>query len=221
MLESVHNHRTRQHRGSEPPPRFRSGRSRRCGLDYNIPHQKGMLAGLVDRLPLNRLGNLCNALLIDVRPFFFFFFAGQAGGASNLARPPRAQRQVSAVLSALGMGARGTVPCQSSSKIQGPLQLPCGPLIYRGCPPVSSLPAGKRRLLRHSHTWLAFPSPAMVFDNGPRAWTACDGPMQPPRGSLAPRTENMVDNHKTGLRSANANSCCIRHLQAGRFWHAL
>lgn len=142
-----------------------------------------------------------------------------------ISRPTGAQRQVSAVLSALGMAARGycTLPEDSGSFAQSPLWT----LDLPRLPAVSSLPSGKRpsgRLLRHSHN-------CSTFHLVPWCSTTDDGPERPAMGRCnlhvvpwPPGQKTWLTwstNHRTGLRSANAKSCCTRHRQAARFFDVL
>lgn len=179
---------TRQLRRSEPPPRFRSGRSKSHDSDYNSHKDAG--------LPLDRPAkNSLHVLLIEYNFSSSLVY-------QTWARPPTAPRQVSVVLSVLGMAAPGcAMPAHGHGsipllmKIQGPLRstvwtldLPRLP----SCPPArlsSSLPPGWKKKKKKRR--IAPPQPHLsqisIFCHGirQRPWAGCDGPMQLPRGSLA------------------------------------
>lgn len=79
-------------------------------------------------------------------------------------------------------------------------------------PAVSSLPAGRARRVgcfAPPQPHLTFPSAAMVFDHGV-GWADATSTW-----FLDPKKD--FDYRKTGLRSANAGSCCIWYLQVGSF----
>lgn len=163
---------------AEPPPRFRprrrAGEGLR-GLQYPPPSGPCRLTGCLSTeqeisVP-GRLGNVfCRWL------------------HQNMARPPGAPRQVSAILSPLGIvrmarGWESRVLCRAGV-----------PLTCRGCPlsvtvsrpvgPMSSLPAGRAK---RGGFCSATATSSLFHLLPPHSTAACDGPMRLPRGSLAPR----------------------------------
>lgn len=169
-----------QVRRSEPPPRFRSGRSRTGGL-ITISSTK---TGLVDRLPLSTIRDISLSL----------FVTGELLEVHQTCRHGEAtwgpRTGFSAVLSRLGrvrMVPSTWVPL--GVKIQGPL-LPCGPLICRGCPlSVPSQPGWGKGAFAPPQPHLSF----SICCHGIRP-TAWDGRMQLPRGSLAQKRLRLPQN---------------------------